>query len=101
MKNLLIALLLALPLLAPAAEKPNLIYILLDDAGYGDIVCYGQEKFPTPNIDRLATEGMKFDDAHSGHCLCTPSRYSMLPTPLTCPPRSSPERPPSGSTGTL
>ena len=56
-----------------AAEKPNIIYILLDDAGYGDLSCYGQEKFQTPNIDRLATEGMKFTDHYAGSTVCAPT----------------------------
>ena len=41
-------------------EKPNLVYLLLDDAGYGDLSCYGQQKFATPNMDRLAAEGLRF-----------------------------------------
>ena len=74
----LLALLLSLPLLAPAADRPNLIYILLDDAGYGDIGCYGQQKFATPNIDRLAAEGMKFTDHYSGSTVCAPTRCSLM-----------------------
>ena len=61
-----------------SAEKPNIIYILLDDAGYGDLGCYGQRKFSTPNIDRLATEGMKFTDHYSGSTVCAPTRCSLL-----------------------
>lgn len=45
---------------AADASKPNIVYILLDDAGYGDLSCYGQKHFSTPNIDKLAAEGMKF-----------------------------------------
>ena len=79
MKNLLLTLIAtSLPLFASAAEKPNLIYILLDDAGYGDIGCYGQEKFPTPNIDRLATGGMKFTDHYSGSTVCAPTRCVLM-----------------------
>lgn len=61
-----------------AESKPNLIYILLDDAGYGDLSCYGQEKFSTPNIDRLATEGIKFTDHYSGSTVCAPTRCSLM-----------------------
>ena len=76
--KLLLTLLLCLPLLASAAEKPNLIYILLDDAGYADIGSYGQDKFATPNIDRLAVEGMKFSDHYSGSTVCAPTRCSLM-----------------------
>ena len=48
-----------------AAEKPNIILILADDLGYGDLGCYGATKVKTPNIDRLASEGRRFTDAHS------------------------------------
>lgn len=59
-------------------EKPNVIYILADDLGYGDLSCYGQKKFKTPNIDRLATEGMKFTDHYSGNTVCSPSRACLM-----------------------
>ncbi len=58
--------------------KPNIIYILLDDAGYGDLSCYGQEKFETPNIDRIAKEGMKFTQHYSGSTVCAPTRCSLM-----------------------
>ena len=61
-----------------ADEKPNIIYLLLDDAGYGDLSCYGQEKFSTPNIDRLAAEGMKFTDHYSGSTVCAPTRCCLM-----------------------
>ena len=60
------------------AEQPNIIYILLDDAGYGDLSCYGQKKFTTPNIDRLALEGMRFTDHYSGSTVCAPTRCSLM-----------------------
>lgn len=60
------------------AEQPNIIYILLDDAGYGDLSCYGQRKFATPNIDRLAKEGLKFTDHYSGSTVCAPTRCSLM-----------------------
>ena len=60
-------------------ERPNILLILADDLGYGDVACYNAEsKVPTPNLDRLAAEGMSFTDAHSPATVCTPSRYSML-----------------------
>jgi arylsulfatase A len=59
--------------------KPNILFILTDDLGYGDLSCYNDEsKVRTPNIDRLAREGMRFSDAHSPSTVCTPSRYSLL-----------------------
>jgi arylsulfatase A-like enzyme len=62
-----------------AATFPNIVLILADDLGYGDVRCYNeQSKVPTPNIDRLAAEGMKFTDAHSPATVCTPSRYSLM-----------------------
>ncbi|HCC20489.1 MAG TPA: hypothetical protein DEP88_04480, partial [Verrucomicrobiales bacterium] len=73
--------LLLLILLAPAlvhADKPNIIYILLDDAGYGDLSCYGQKKFTTPNVDRLAKEGMKFTQHYSGSTVCAPTRSVLM-----------------------
>jgi arylsulfatase A-like enzyme len=58
--------------------KPNIIFIMADDMGYGDLGCYGATKIPTPNIDKLAAEGVRFTDAHSASSLCTPSRYAVL-----------------------
>lgn len=63
---------------AVAADKPNVLFILADDLGYGDLGCYGAEKVQTPNIDRLATEGRKFTNAYSPSSVCTPSRYNLL-----------------------
>jgi len=58
---------------------PNIIYILADDLGYGDLGVYNPEsKIPTPNLDRLASEGMYFTDAHSPSSVCTPTRYGIL-----------------------
>ena len=58
--------------------SPNIIFIMADDMGYGDLGCYGATKIPTPNMDRVASEGMRFTDAHSSSAVCTPSRYSVL-----------------------
>ena len=64
---------------ARAATAPNIVLILADDLGYGDVACYNaQSKVPTPRMDRLAREGMRFTDAHSPSTVCTPSRYSLL-----------------------
>jgi arylsulfatase A-like enzyme len=65
---------------ALAAEpKPNIVLILADDLGYGDVRCYNdRSKVPTPNLDRLAREGMRFTDAHSPCTVCTPTRYSLM-----------------------
>ncbi|MEO9572127.1 MAG: arylsulfatase [Polaribacter sp.] len=59
-------------------QQPNIIYILADDLGYGDLSCYGQEKFKTPNIDKLATQGMLFSEHYSGSTVCAPSRSALL-----------------------
>ena len=64
---------------ATAADKPNILIILADDLGYGDVRCYNPEaKVPTPHLDRLAHEGMRFTDAHSPATVCTPTRYALL-----------------------
>jgi arylsulfatase A-like enzyme len=59
-------------------EKPNVIYILADDLGYGDLSIYGQKKLSTPNIDRLGLDGMKFTDHYSGNTVCSPSRAVLM-----------------------
>ena len=60
-------------------SRPNIVVILADDLGYGDVYCYNSRaKVATPNIDRLAREGMRFTDAHSPATVCTPSRYSLM-----------------------
>lgn len=59
-------------------SRPNIIYIMTDDMGYGDLSSYGRKDFQTPHIDKLASEGMKFTNAYSGGPLCTPTRASFL-----------------------
>ena len=59
-------------------RNPNIIYILADDLGYGDLSCYGQTKFSTPNIDKLASQGMLFTQHYSGSTVCAPSRSSLM-----------------------
>ena len=71
----------AVPLLAqqrPAARRPNIVFIIADDLGYGDLSCYGQNQLSTLNIDRLAKEGMRFTQAYSGATVCAPSRCSLM-----------------------
>ncbi|MDZ4402488.1 arylsulfatase [Prosthecobacter sp.] len=62
------------------AEKPNILYILADDLGYGDVQCLNPQrgKIATPHLDKLAAQGMTFTDAHSGSSVCTPTRYGLL-----------------------
>ena len=60
------------------AERPNVVLIYADDLGFGDVGCDGATSFQTPNVDRLAREGLKFTDAHAPAATCTPSRYAML-----------------------
>lgn len=59
-------------------KKPNVVFILADDLGYGDLSCYGQEKFETPNIDKLARNGMRFTQCYSGTTVSAPSRSCLL-----------------------
>jgi arylsulfatase A len=64
---------------APAPGRPNIVYVLADDLGWGDLQCYNRASaIPTPNANRLASEGMRFDDMHSTSAVCTPSRYGIL-----------------------
>jgi len=74
-KAILSALLLAS---AHAAEKPNVVFILADDLGYGEVGCFGQKKIPTPNIDKLAEQGMKLTQFYSGAPTCAPSRCVLM-----------------------
>ena len=61
-----------------AAEKPNIIFILGDDIGQGDLGCYGQQKIKTPHLDKMAAEGIRFTQAYSGTTVCAPSRTSLM-----------------------
>jgi arylsulfatase A-like enzyme len=61
-----------------AGAPPNIVLIVADDLGYGDLSCYGQSKLQTPNIDRLATEGMRFTDFYAGSTVCAPSRCVLM-----------------------
>ncbi len=64
-----------------AAEKPNLIFILADDLGYGDVGCFGQEKIKTPRIDAMARKGMRLTDFYAGAPVCAPSRSVLMTGP--------------------
>ena len=68
----------ALAIDAAPAKKPNIIVIMTDDMGYGDAGCYGGTNFPTPHIDRLAREGLRFTDFHSSCPVCSPTRAGLL-----------------------
>ncbi len=76
--------LLATGLLAPVASgaeplrKPNIVFILADDLGYGDLGCYGQKKIKTPDLDRLAKDGVRFTQAYAGSTVCAPSRCALM-----------------------
>ena len=67
----------ALPALAQT-QKPNIVLILADDLGYGDLGCYGQKQIATPNLDRLASEGMRFTQSYAGSTVCAPSRCCLM-----------------------
>ena len=61
-----------------AAERPNIIFILSDDLGYGELGCYGQKRIRTPNLDRMASEGIRFTDCYAGSTVCAPSRCTLM-----------------------
>src|SRR5687767_2022473 len=63
---------------ADLPQKPNVIFILADDLGYGDLGCYGQKRIKTPHIDRLAKEGLRFTDFYAGCTVCAPSRCVLM-----------------------
>jgi arylsulfatase A len=62
----------------PTAQKPNIVLIMADDLGWNELGCYGQEKIKTPNIDRLATQGMRFTDFYAGAAVCAPDRCTLM-----------------------
>jgi arylsulfatase A len=74
-----LALLVPFPVCGAEPARPNVVYILADDLGYGDLGCYNTDsKIPTPNLDRLASQGVRFTDAHAPSSVCTPTRYALL-----------------------
>src|ERR1051326_8997599 len=75
------AIILLIPIFPTAvlrAKTPNIVIILADDLGYGDLGCYGHPTIRTPNLDRMAAEGMRFTDFYVAACVCTPSRAALL-----------------------
>jgi len=66
------------PRIGAAADKPNILFILADDLAYGDLGCYGQKRILTPNLDRLAAEGVRFTQGYSGSTVCAPSRCCLM-----------------------
>ena len=74
----LIAVMVACTPRASAQDRPNIVLIMTDDLGYGDVSAYGATAIQTPNVDRLAKEGLRFTDAHSSAATCTPSRYALI-----------------------
>lgn len=78
-RSILIALVLGcLSSLLAAQTPPNIVFVLADDIGYGDLGCYGATRTKTPNLDKLAAQGMRFTDAHAPASVCTPTRYAFL-----------------------
>lgn len=77
-RKICLALIMLFPVALRAQSKPNIIILYADDLGYGDVGCYGASAVKTPNIDRLASKGLRFTDAHCTAATCTPSRLSLL-----------------------
>jgi arylsulfatase A-like enzyme len=63
---------------ATATARPNIVFIMSDDVGYGDLGCYGAQRVKTPHLDRIAKEGMRFTDAHAPASVCTPTRFAFM-----------------------
>jgi arylsulfatase A-like enzyme len=78
LKKLFALLALGFCTLAARAEIPNVIFIVADDLGYGDLGCYGQKKIKTPHLDKLAAEGVRFTNFYAGSTVCAPSRGSLM-----------------------
>lgn len=76
--SVLLFLLLSCALVPAQDRRPNVVVLYGDDVGYADLGCYGAEKIPTPNLDRLAAQGLRFTDGHCSAATCTPSRFSLL-----------------------
>jgi hypothetical protein len=88
-KKIIIALSVAMPVLTVSCgqtenkennsvENPNIIFVMVDDMGYGDLGCYGQKEIKTPNIDHLASEGIRFTNFYSGSPVCAPARSVLM-----------------------
>jgi arylsulfatase A-like enzyme len=63
---------------ADPQKQPNIVFLLADDIGYGDLSCYGASRVKTPNLDKLAAAGMRFTDTHAPSAVCTPTRYALM-----------------------
>src|SRR6187455_1467183 len=63
---------------AEPTRRPNIVFILADDLGYGDLGCFGQKLIHTPNLDRMAAEGMRFTQCYAGSTVCAPSRCALM-----------------------
>src|SRR6476661_3609552 len=63
---------------AQSATQPNILFIMADDLGYADLSCYGRRDFATPNIDRLAAEGMRFTSAYANSAVCSATRLALI-----------------------
>ena len=74
----LILILWSAPIASAKSRPPNILFILADDLGYGDLGAFGQHRIRTPNLDRLATEGMRLTRHYSGNAVCAPSRCVLL-----------------------
>ena len=61
-----------------SVRPPNIVFILADDMGWGDLSCYGRPDYKTPNLDRLAAEGVRLTDCYSGSATCSPTRISLF-----------------------
>src|SRR5687767_13094517 len=68
----------ALSLQAAAAERPNIVLVLADDLGYGDLACFGAKDIRSPNLDQLAKEGLRLTSCYAGHANCSPSRTALM-----------------------
>src|SRR3954470_3217167 len=77
-KKLMSLLILLFAVFAASAKSPNIIIILDDDLGFGDLGCYGHPSINTPNLDRMAAEGLRFTEYYAPHNFCTPSRGALL-----------------------
>src|SRR5881296_4498116 len=66
------------PWFRQTASRPNILFIMADDLGYADLSCYGRRDYSTPNIDRIAAEGMKFTQAYANSAVCTATRVGLI-----------------------
>ena len=62
----------------PKTKRPNIVIVLADDMGYGDLGCYGQSRIRTPNLDKLAAEGIRFTSCYAGSSVCSPARAALM-----------------------